>query len=63
MKAMDKTDSKIRLFLELSHSHQILILPYTQICPFEKMVSKRNAINQIANNITLLWMIKKYLKN
>ena len=48
MKAMDKTDSKVRLFLELSHPHPIQILSYTPICPYEKwdpkeMYSKSNS--------------------
>ena len=33
---MDKTDSKVRLFLELSHPHPIEILSYTPINPYEK---------------------------
>ena len=48
MKAMDKTDSKVRLFLELSHPHPIQIISYTPICPYEKwdpkeMYSKSNS--------------------
>ena len=33
---MDKTDSKVRLFLELSHPHPIQILSYTPISSYEK---------------------------
>ena len=33
---MDKTDAKVRLFLELSHPHPIQILSYTPIYPYEK---------------------------
>ena len=36
MKPMDKTDSKVRLFLELSHPHPIQILSYTPICSYEQ---------------------------
>jgi hypothetical protein len=48
MKPMDKTDSKVRLFLELSHPHPIQILSYTPICKYEKwdpkeMYSKANS--------------------
>ena len=33
---MDKTDSKVRLFLELSHPHPIQILSYTPLLSYEK---------------------------
>ena len=33
---MDKTDSKVRLFLELSHPHPIQILSYTPLSSYEK---------------------------
>ena len=45
---MDKTDSKVRLFLELSHPHPVQILSYTPIYPYEKwepkeMYTKKNS--------------------
>ena len=48
MKPMDKTDSKVRLFLELSHPHPVQILSYTPIYPYEKwepkeMYTKKNS--------------------
>jgi hypothetical protein len=48
MKDMDKTDSKVRIFLELSHPRPIQILSYTPIYPYEKwepkeMYSKKNS--------------------
>ena len=45
---MDKTDSKVRLFLELSHPHPIQILSYTPIFPYKDwepkdMYTKKNS--------------------
>jgi len=45
---MDKTDSKVRLFLELSHPRPIQILSYTPIYPYDKwepkeMYNKKNS--------------------
>lgn len=48
MKDIDKTDSKVRLFLELSHPRPIQILSYTPIYSYDKwdpkeMYSKKNS--------------------
>lgn len=38
---MYETDAKVRLFLELSHPHQIQILSYTPLCSYEKWNPKK----------------------
>ena len=68
MKDMDKTDAKVRLFLELSHPRPIQILSYTPIYPYEKwepkeMYKKQNSqyFYAFVNDKRLIERLKKII--